>query len=97
MCTNRTLNKHIIEAMRLKNEIATLKAQLERHTDTIKEELTDRGLEAYQCGKDDSRVTVAYKEIKKNRLDQKALKAEMPDIVKAYTVEATERRFTMHH
>ena len=97
MCTDRTLNKHITEAMRIKGEIAILKAQLDTHTDKIKEEMTERDITAYQYGKDDNRVTVSYKAITKNRLDQKALKAAMPDIVKAYTVEATEKRFTMHH
>ena len=97
MCTNKTMNKHISEAMRIKAEIAILKADLEKHTDKIKEELESRGVEAYQCGKDDNRITVSYKEIHKKRLDQKRLKEEQPEIVAAYMVEAQEKRFTMHH
>ena len=91
MCTNKTFNRHINEAMRIKAEINTLKAELEKHTDKIKEELTERGLEAYECG--GGKVT--YKEVKKSRLDQKKLKADLPDIVAAYTVQGTEMRLTM--
>ena len=92
MCTDRTMNKHITEAMKLKAEIVALKAELDKHTDRIKEELAARGVEAYQC----NQVTVSYKEISKKRLDQKKLKAELPDIAAAYMVEGTEMRFTMH-
>ena len=91
------MNKHISEAKRLKAEIAILKADLERHEGFIKAELTARGRETYECGKDDKRITVSWKEISKKRLDQKRLKAEQPEIVEAYTVQATEKRFSMRH
>lgn len=97
MCTDRTMNKHITEAVRIKAEMAILKAELEGHEDFIKAELTARGKESYECGKNDNRITVTWKEITKKRLDQKRLKAELPEIAEAYTVQATEKRFNMRH
>ena len=97
MCTDRTMNKHINEAMRIKAEIAILKAELESHQDFIKGELEERGKDSYTYGKDLDSVTVTWKEYTKKRLDQKKLKEDHPKIAAAYMVEATEKRFNMRH
>lgn len=97
MCTDRTMNKHISEAMRIKAQIQMLKAELESHQDFIKGELEARGREAYTYGKDLDRITVTWKEYSKKRLDQKKLKEERPEIVAEYMIEAVEKRFTMRH
>lgn len=93
MCTDRTFNKHINEAAKIKAEIAALKAELEKHTDFIKEEMTARELETYKCGKN----SVVFKEIIKKRLDQKSLKEALPEIVKQFTIDAPEKRLTINH
>lgn len=97
MCTDRTMNKHITEAMRIKAEIQMLKAELEAHQDFIKGELEARDKTAYTYGKDLDRITVTWKEYSKKRLDQKKLKEERPEIVAEYMIEAKEKRFTMRH
>ena len=71
MCTDRTMNKHITEAMRIKAEMAILKAELDKHTDFIKAELDARDKTSYTYGKDLDSITVTWKERKTKRLDQK--------------------------
>lgn len=97
MCTDRTMNKHISEAMRIKAEIQILKAELEAHQDFIKGELEARDKTAYTYGKDLGSITVTWKERKTKRLDQKRLKDERPEIAAAYTVEKVEKHFNMRH
>lgn len=95
--TDRTFTSHIKEAMELKAQIAMLKAQLDAHTDKIKDEMTARGIDHFQHGKADNKITVDYKEVAKSRLDQKRFKADMPELAEQYTIKTTEMRFTMKH
>lgn len=57
--------------------------------DVIKAELTARGVDELQAGPFKIRWTL----VTSNRLDQSAIKSELPDIYARYTTANTTRRF----
>ena len=46
--TDRTMMRHLTEALRLKAEIASLKAELEKHETAIKHGMVESGSEVWQ-------------------------------------------------
>lgn len=89
---NETPLDHVkshIEILRyVKRKEAELKEISERSRAAIEEALGDN-----EIGTIDGHTAVRWKYIKSNRLNQRALKAEQPDIVAQYTEASESRRF----
>ena len=66
-------------------------AEIESLKDTIKAEMTARGVEGLTAG----RYVARYTEVISNRFDSTAFKKVMPDVYKAYTKAVTSRRFSV--
>lgn len=78
--------KNLRELMRMKEEI---EAEIEAAQDAIKAEMT--ATNNYTITGTDYKVT--WKEVTQSKLDTKALKAALPDVVQQYTKEIKYRRF----
>ena len=66
-------------------------AEIESLKDTIKAEMTARGVEELTAG----RYVARYTEAISNRFDSTAFKKVMSDVYKAYTKAVTSRRFSV--
>lgn len=80
--------KDLRELRRMAEELA---AEIEAAQDSIKAEMTARGTQ--EARGTDWRIT--WREITSDRLDAKALKAELPDVAARYTRTTTARRFVL--
>ena len=78
--------KNLRELMRMKEEI---EAEIEAAQDEIKAEM--KATNNYTLTGTDYKVT--WHEVTQNKLDTKALKADLPDIAEQYTTTSTYRRF----
>ena len=78
--------KDIRELKRMQDE---LQAEIEAAENQIKEEM--KRLDTYTMTGTDYKVT--WNEVTSTRIDTKALKAELPDVVQRYTKTTTSRRF----
>jgi predicted phage-related endonuclease len=78
--------KDIRELKRMQDE---LQAEIEAAENQIKEEM--KRLDTYTMTGTDYKVT--WNEVISTRIDTKALKAELPDVVQRYTKTTTSRRF----
>jgi predicted phage-related endonuclease len=77
------------ELKELKAMQEELAAEISSIEDTIKAELTARGTDELQAGPFKIRWTF----VKSNRLDQTAIKNELPDIYARYCKKSESRRF----
>ena len=80
--------KELRELRRMAEELA---AEIDGLTDTIKNEMTARGVE--ELAGTDWKAT--YKQVTSNRLDTSALKKALPEIVERYTRTTSTRRFVL--
>lgn len=78
--------KDIRELKRMQDE---LQAEIEAAENQIKEEM--KRLDTYTMTGTDYKVT--WNEVTSTRIDTKALKAELPEVVQRYTKTTTSRRF----
>lgn len=83
---NEKMITDLRELMRMKEE---LEAEITAIQDEIKAEMTKTGI--YEMTGPTYKVT--WNEITTNRIDQKALRAELPDIADRFTKVTTTRRF----
>ncbi len=90
MSTN-DMQKKAAELKELKNMQQELADAITSVEDEIKAELTERGCDELTAGA----FKISWKPVKSSRLDQKAIKAELPDIYARYTVQSDTRRFTV--
>lgn len=67
------------------------KEMVESLKDTIKAEMTSRGVDEIEAGTH----IVRYTSVLCNRFDTTAFKKVMPDVYKAYTKQVTSRRFSI--
>lgn len=74
------------ELKALQEELA---AEISSIEDEIKAELTARGVDEMQAGA----FKIRWAQVTSNRLDQSAIKSELPDIYARYCKENTSRRF----
>lgn len=76
-------------------EIEAQQKALEQEAEAIKAELqkdmNEKGLDELKT----KNFFIRWKEIVSNRLDSKALKAQMPDVYMMFTKETSCRRFTV--
>lgn len=81
------LTAKIRELRQLQSLIEEAEAEAETIKDAIKAQMGAQ--EELRAGE----YKVTWKSVKSSRLDTKALKAELPEIVQRYTTETTTRRF----
>ena len=77
--------------MEVRAMIAELEAEAESLTDKIKGAMIERGTETIQG----DGWKASWKNVTSSRLDGKALKAAMPEIVEQFTKTTTTTRFTL--
>lgn len=80
--------KELRELRRMAEELA---AEIDGLTDTIKAEMTARGVE--ELTGTDWRAT--FKAVTSSRLDTAALKKALPDVAAAFTKQSSTRRFVL--
>lgn len=85
---NETM-RNLAEYIRIQEQAAE---QAEALKDLIKEHMKINGLETLQ-GNEHKAV---YKAVSSNRLDASALKKELPEVAKRYTVTTESMRFTFN-
>ena len=85
------LNTTARDLMSVRAMIAELEAEAEALTDKLKGAMIERGTETMQG--DSWKAT--WKNVTSSRLDGKALKAAMPEIVERFTRTTTTTRFTL--
>ena len=76
----------------LQTTIEQLQAEVEAIKDTIKQAMIDQGEEVISG----TGWKASWKVIESSRLDSKALKAALPDVVAKYTVTTRTSRFTIN-
>lgn len=77
------------ELRQIQNLIAEAEQEAEAIKDGIKAQLTAQGVDELQAGE----YLVTWKAVTSSRLDGKALKAALPDVVERFTTITTTRRF----
>ena len=92
MFTERQIDNRAKKLEALEAEIKALEEQAEAVKDELKAELEEQNTEEL---KTISGYVIRWKLIKGSRLDGKALKANYPDIYKAFTVATESKRFTI--
>lgn len=80
--------KELRELRRMADELAT---EIEAITDSIKAEMTARSVD--ELDGTDWRAT--WKEVVTSRLDIKAIKKAVPDLVEKFTVTTSSKRFCL--
>ncbi|MBQ8110140.1 MAG: hypothetical protein IJ124_08290 [Clostridia bacterium] len=89
--TKAELSQTIKELVRLRDREDRLKKEIEARQTALKQHLTDKGVDEVRH----DGYVIAWKEISAEKLDVKALRAELPDLVARYTRTTTGRRFTV--
>ena len=89
--TNKMIDNRVKKIQALEDQIRELQDQADKLKDELKEEMTERNTEEMQT----DNFIVRWKNVISNRLDCKKLKAELPDIYKAFTKTSSRRRFTI--
>lgn len=83
------LESKIRELRQLQALIDEAAAEAEAIKDTIKASMTAQGTDELRAGE----YKVTWKAVTSSRLDSKALKAALPDVVERFTKTTTSRRF----
>ena len=83
------MESKIRELRSLQRLIEEAEQEMEAIKDGIKAQLTAQGLDELQAGE----YRVTWKAVTGSRLDGKALKAALPDVVERFTTTTTTRRF----
>lgn len=91
MMSNELMVKKIEELKGLKAMAYDLEMEIKYYEDEVKTDMLERGVEELRVGD----YNVRYKTVKSTRLDSKALKAEMPDLVARYSTENEYKRLTI--
>lgn len=89
--TNRTMKKHLEEAMLLKTRIKDLEAELEKHQNALKDGMLDSGIDCFESGGHKA----TYKAVTSNRFDSALFRRDHADLYDAYKRESTAMRFTL--
>ena len=83
------MESKIRELRSLQRLIEEAEQEMEAIKDGIKAQLTAQGLDELQAGE----YRVTWKAVTSSRLDGKALKEALPDVVERFTTITTTRRF----
>lgn len=85
------LDKKVEELRALRRMAEEVQAEIDSIQDAIKAEMTASGVDVLS-GSD---WKASWKEVTSSRLDSKAMKAEIPEVVAHYTKTVTSRRFVL--
>lgn len=85
------MNAKVKELRELKRMADELAGEIEAIQDEIKQHMTEQDTDTL-TGLD---WKVTWKAVKSKRLDSKALKAAMPDVVERFTKESVSKRFVL--
>lgn len=92
MCfTNRQIDNRCRKLAELDAQIKELQAQADAIKDEIKKDMDADSLEEIDTGN----FKVRYKLVESVRLDNKALKADLPDVYSLYSKVTACKRFTV--
>lgn len=92
MCmTNRMIDNRCRKLAELDEQIKALQAQADAIKNEIKADMEADSLEEIDTGK----FKVRYKLVESVRLDNKALKSDLPDVYSLYSKVTQCRRFTV--
>ena len=92
MCfTNRQIDNRCKKLADLESQIKDLQAQADAIKAEIKADMEETDIEEIDTGK----YKVRYKIVESVRLDNKALKADLPDVYSRYSKVSQCRRFTV--
>lgn len=92
MCmTNRMIDNRCKKLADIEAQIKALQAAADAIKDEIKADMTAENLEEIDTGK----FKVRYKLVESVRLDNKALKADLPDVYSLYSNVTSCKRFTV--
>ena len=83
------MESKIRELRSLQRLIEEAEQEAEAIKDGIKAQLTAQGVDELQAGE----YRVSWKAVTSSRLDSKALKAALPDVVERFTTTSTTRQF----
>lgn len=89
--TKSMINDRCKKLAKLDARIKALQAQMDAIKNEIKEDMDADNLEEIDTGK----FKVRYKLVESVRLDNKALKADLPDVYNLYSKVSTCKRFTV--
>lgn len=87
--TTRTLKNKVSALIALQEQLDAMSAQADALKEAIKNEMGER--EELQVGD----YLLTYKVVKSSRVDTKALKEDMPEVAKKYTIANEYRRFAV--
>lgn len=89
--TNRQIENRIKKLQEIESQIAALEQDADAIRSEIKADMEEKGIDELQT----KNFFIRWKEIFSNRLDSKALKAQMPDVYKMFVTTASCKRFTI--
>ncbi len=89
--TDKMIDNRVKKIQGIEAQIKELEAQAESIRAELKADMEGKNLDEYNTGS----FILRWKEIVTARLDTKALKAALPDVVSSFTRESRSRRFTI--
>lgn len=89
--TERMIENHIKKLSVLEEQITQLQEQVDTIKGELKADLEEKGLDELKA----KNFIIRWKEIIRDRLDGKALKAALPEIYTLYCKPVSSRRFTI--
>ncbi len=89
--TDKMIDNRVKKIQSIEAQVKELEAQAESIRAELKADLEGKNLDEYNTGS----FIVRWKEVITARLDTKALKNALPDVVASFTRESRSRRFTI--
>lgn len=89
--TDRQMNNRVAKLQELEAQYKALEASIEALKDELKATLAESGEDEHNTGS----YIIKNKTVVSNRLDNKALKADLPDVYSKYSKESSSKRFTV--
>lgn len=89
--TNRQIENRIKKLQEIEAQTAALEKEADAIRAEIKADMEAKGIDELQT----KNFFIRWKEIVSNRLDSKALKAQMPDVYQMFVKPASSKRFTI--
>lgn len=89
--TDRTISRHMAEAIKIKAEINRLEEELNKHQDAIKAEMYERAIDTLEL----SGHKATYKEVTSSRFDSKAFQKVHKALYDSFKKPSVSMRFTL--
>lgn len=88
--TDRQLDNRVKKLKELEAQIKELEAQVESIKDEVKADLEEKKEDEHDTGS----FVIRYKLVSQIRLDNTALKKDLPDVYSKYSKESSYKKFT---